>query len=82
MDTNKMRDVALAVKKAAKRELRLLPVMVIFGAAVAVIAAPLILAISFLPEWAVWALLAAGAVWLVFGETIAAGISAYRGTKP
>ncbi|MDF2491063.1 MAG: hypothetical protein K0S77_3685 [Pseudomonas sp.] len=79
MDTNKMREVALAVKKAAKRELF---VMVIFGAAAAVIASPLILAISLLPEWAVWALLAAGAVWLVFGETIAAGVSAYRGTKP
>ena len=81
MDTNKMRDVALAVKKAAKRELRALFVMVIFGMAVAVIAVPLILAISLLPEWAWWALLAAGAVWLVFGEIIAAGVRAYRGVK-
>ncbi|HAL69302.1 MAG TPA: hypothetical protein DCP84_16720 [Pseudomonas sp.] len=82
MDTNKMRDVALAVKKTAKRELGVLFVMVIFGIAVALIAAPLIMAISLMPEWAWWALIAVGVVWMVFGETIAAGIRAYRGGRP
>ncbi|MBH3342476.1 hypothetical protein I5O09_01835 [Pseudomonas parafulva] len=82
MDTNKMRAVALAMKKSAKRELGVLFVMVIFGIAVAVIAVPLILAISLLPEWAWWALIAVGVVWMVFGETIAAGVRAYRGVRP
>lgn len=79
MDTNKMRDVAFAVKKAAKRELGVLFVMVIFGVAAAMIAIPLIFVISLLPGWTVVVLLV---VWLVFGETIAAGVRAYRGVKP
>lgn len=82
MDTNKMREVVRAVRKTAKRELGLLLVMGIFGLAATAIAIPLILVISLLPGWAVWVMFAAWGLWLVFGETIAAGVRAYRGVKP
>jgi len=71
-----------AVKKNAKRELGILLVMVILGLVGAVIAVPFILGISFLPDWALWSLFTAWVAWIVFGETISAGVRAYRGVKP
>lgn len=82
MDTNKMRDAVRAVKQTAKRELGLIFVMMIFGVAALLVGVPLIWAVSLLPDWAVGTLIAAWVIWLVFGETIAAGVRAYRGVKP
>ncbi|SEP57987.1 hypothetical protein SAMN03159444_00112 [Pseudomonas sp. NFACC02] len=82
MNIEKMRAAWSAVKKNAKRELGILLVMVIFGLVAAVIAVTIILGSAFLPDWAVCSLVAAGVIWMVFGETIAAGVRAYRGVKP
>lgn len=82
MSEDKIRAAWAAVKKNAKRELGILVVMVILGLVAAVIAVPVILGISFLPDWALWSLVAAWVAWLLFGETIKAGVRAYRGVKP
>lgn len=82
MDSDKMRDAWAAVKKSARRELGILLVMVIFGLVAAIIAVPVILGLFFLPDWALWTLVAAWAAWMVFGDTIAAGVRAYRGLEP
>lgn len=68
-----------AAKKSAGRELGILAVMVVFGIAAAVVAAPVIFVMSYLPDWAWLVMLGCGFVWMVFGETISAAVSAYRG---
>ena len=56
--------------------------MMIFGLVVAVVAFPIILLFQFLPDWAWLVLFGIAVIWLIFGETIAATINAYRGEEP
>jgi hypothetical protein len=68
-----------AARKSAKREAGLFIAMMIFALVVALIAVPITLLFTFLPDWAWLVLLGIGVIWLIFGETIAAAINAYRG---
>lgn len=71
-----------AAHTSAKREAGLFIAMMIFALVVALVAAPIILPFTFLPDWAWLVLFGVGVIWLIFGETIAAAINAYRGEEP
>jgi hypothetical protein len=71
-----------AARTSAKREAGLFIAMMIFALVVALVAAPIILLFTFLPDWAWLVLFGIGVIWLIFGETIAAAIEAYRGEQP
>lgn len=68
-----------AATKSAKRELGLFLVMMIFAACAVVVALPVIYLMTWLPDWTWWIWSIAGLVWLLFGETIASAVRAYRG---
>lgn len=78
----KARAVWAAVKPKIERELGLMLFMVIFGAFVVAIAVGVGRVVDALPDWAWLALWGMGSVWLFFGESIAAGVRAWRGVKP
>ena len=71
-----------AARISAKREAGLFSAMMIFALVVSLIAVPMILLFTFLPDWAWLVLFGIGVIWLIFGETIAAAINAYRGEEP
>lgn len=78
---SKLKAALAAAKKSAGHELGILAVMVVFGVAAAIVATPVIFVMSYLPDWSWLVLLGCGFVWMVFGETISAAVSAYRGEK-
>lgn len=71
-----------AAKSSAKRELGLLVFMVIFGLCVAIVALPIIYVMSLLPDWTWWIWAGAALIWVLFGETIASAVRAYREPRP
>lgn len=71
-----------AAKSSAKRELGLFVFMMIFGLCVGVVALPIIFVMTLLPDWTWWIWTAAFFVWLLFGETIASAVRAYREPQP
>lgn len=76
-----MREGWDAVKKSAKRELGLFGVMVILSVMGAAIMLPIIWVMTLLPDWAwyVWFIL--GAIWMIFGDTIATAYHLTRGDR-
>lgn len=82
MNTQKIRNAWAAAKKSAGRELGLFVFMMVFGVIVALVALPIIYIMNLLPDWTWWIWSAAFLVWLIFGDTIANSVRAYRGEKP
>ena len=78
----RLKEAWAAARISAKREAVLFIAMMIFGLVVAVVAFPIILLFQFLPDWAWLVLFGIAVIWLIFGETIAATINAYRGEEP
>lgn len=76
---HKLKAALTAAKKSVKRELGILAVMLVFGAATAIIAVPVIFFIGLMPDWVFVVLFGFGFVWMIFGETINSAVSAYRG---
>lgn len=76
---HKLKSALAAAKKSAKRELGIFAVMLVFGAATAIIAVPVIFVIGLMPDWVFVVLFGFGFVWMIFGETINSAVSAYRG---
>lgn len=78
----RLKNAWAAARTTAKRELGIFFVMMIFALVVALIAVPIILLLTFLPDWAWLFLFGFGVSRLIFGETISAAINAYRGEQP
>ncbi|MNF15661.1 hypothetical protein D3C80_2183700 [compost metagenome] len=55
--------------------------MTILSLCAVVLVVPLLLLMSFLPDWTWWIWSAAFVIWLLFGDTIVAVVRAYRGEK-
>ena len=68
-----------AAKKSARRDLGLFVFMMVFAICVAVVALPFIYIMSLLPDWTWWIWSWALIVWLIFGDTIASAVQAYKG---
>lgn len=79
---SKLKAAWAAARTSAKRELGLFAFMMIFAFVVALVAVPIILLLSLLPDWTCWLLVAAWLVWVVLGDTIAASVRAFRGERP
>lgn len=79
--TPKLRAAWAAFKQSAKRDLGLFLVMTIFALCVAVLVVPIVLVMTFLPDWTWWIWSVAFVVWLLFGDTLVAVVRAYRGEK-
>lgn len=71
-----------AMKQTGKRDLGLHLFMIVFCLIVLAIALPIIWLLQFLPDWAWYPLGAAWVIWLIVGDTIAAGYRAFRGHQP
>jgi len=63
------------------RDLGLHLFMVVFCLIALAICLPFIWLLQFLPDWAWYPLGIAFLIWLLFGDTIAAGYRAYRGNQ-
>jgi hypothetical protein len=79
--TPKLRAAWVAFKQSAKRELGLFLVMTIFALCAAVLVVPIVLLVTLLPAWTWWIWSPAFVIWLLFGDTLAAVVRAYRGVK-
>lgn len=55
--------------------------MIVFCLIVLAIGLPIIWLLQFLPDWVWYPLGTAWVVWLLFGDTIAAGCRAFRGDR-
>lgn len=73
-----MREGWDAAKKSAKRELGLFGVMVILAVIGSAMVLPIIYVMTLLPDWTWWVWFILGAMWMIFGDTIA---TAYRLTR-
>lgn len=77
----RLRAAMSAMRRAGKRDLGLHLFMIVFCLIVIGVALPFIWLLQFLPDWAWYPLGFALLVWLLFGDTIAAGYRAYRGEQ-
>lgn len=78
----RLRAALSAMSRTGKRDLGFHLFMIVFCLIMIGFAIPFIWLLQFLPDWAWYPLGAAWVVWLIFGNTIAAGYRAYRGEQP
>ncbi len=78
----RLRAALSAMSRTGKRDFGLHPFMMVFCLIVLAIGLPFIWLLQFLPDWAWCPLGIAFLIWLLFGDTIAAGYRAYRGDQP
>lgn len=78
----RLRAAMYAMGRTGKRDLGLHLFMIVFCLIVLAVAFPFVLLIQYVPDWAWYPLGAALVVWLIFGDTIAAGYRAFRGERP
>ncbi|WP_462402230.1 hypothetical protein [Pseudomonas sp. Marseille-QA0332] len=71
-----------AMKRTGKRDIGLHLFMIVFCLGAIAIAIPLVLLLQYLPGWAWLPLGIAFLIWMLFGDTIAAGYRAFRGYQP
>ncbi|MCO7513757.1 hypothetical protein NJF44_01115 [Pseudomonas guariconensis] len=78
----RLRAALSVMRRTGKRDLGLHLFMIVFCLIVLAIGLPLIWLLQFLPDWAWYLLGIAFLIWLLFGDTIAAGYRTYRGDQP
>ncbi|WP_152606247.1 hypothetical protein [Pseudomonas plecoglossicida] len=78
----RLRAALSAMSRTGKRDLGFHLFMIVFCLIVLAIGLPFIWLLQFLPDWAWYPIGLAFLIWLLFGETIAAGYRAYRGDQP
>ena len=76
-----LRAALFAMSRTGKRDMVLHLLMIVFCLIVLAICLPFIWLLQFLPDWAWYPLGIAFLIWLLFGDTIAAGYRAYRGNQ-
>ncbi len=77
----RLRAALSAMSRTAKRDLGLHLFMIVFCLIVLAIGLLFIWLLQFLPDWAWYPIGIAFVIWLLFGDTIAAGYRAYRGDQ-
>ena len=68
-----------AMKSKLKRDLGFHAFMIVFCVAAVIVAYPIILLMSYLPDSAWYAIGFCLLVWILFGETLTTGYKAFRG---
>jgi len=76
---DRLRAALAAMKQNGKRDVGLHVFMIIFCAIVLVFTILVVLLLQYLPDWAWYPIGGAWLVWLLFGDTLAAGYRAFRG---